>query len=927
MLASPRWLPLAASIALVAGCVTPPAAPTTPPRPRTAASSAPGARVAPVPVGLAASPGAALPSPAGTLPAAAPSAAPSAPTVAGASVPPAPLDLAGATLTGKVKAPASLIANNGAGLISDRGGSIIANNGGGLIANNGGGLIANNGGGLVSNNGGGYRLAQAAAPEQFFLPGARVEVLDAAGNPIPGPDGAPLATTTTADGTFAFRAPLPTRHVILRATPSGGTGALSRLVATGVRAADVDVASSVVASYVIDQYVSTQPDRQATLDKLPARVEADTVALAAAALSAAPPPVSLESSALVAAATALRRADQAFDSQMETVKKILIAAGVSNLGAGLPATEVYMRRLFETDIAADGTVYTYASDDGIIWRVSPDGRLAPVAGTGLTAPADEPVSRAGRKAAECALAHVWALQVDDLGRPIVSEDKHGIWRLEPDGTITELHGVAALEAAFGKGYLARGVYLRGDATLVALEDGAIWALPQGGSKTKLADAPGVRASMGLVELPGRNRWLARFFGQVVAVSTTEPPKDLVADDDPRIAIGANGSRHDPSMDVFGNFFYVAAADQKIHRLAPDGTDEAIADRGALRHGLAWARTGHDGKVYLSDCDMGDNLGGAILRRVEAPGGASSIVAGIDGLPRGFTADGRISLLYPKGLDVAPDGTIFLSDAGALLEVPPGGAPKVVAAKGTLVPAAMEGLQFTGVRRLASGKLAARALGANRELILRQDDAGEWAIALSQTENWGNPWNIAMHAWDAAPDGTVVASKHVYDNAGFKTTAEVVRRKPGDLLPQTLVPVSAGFEDIAKLTFAPDGTLWMRASKGLGSKPGRYKIADDGTVTEAPEGSLAPEAQDAAGRLYEGDAPTYTLANYGDRRIRRRNADGAAEVVAGPGSRLLGGTALDDSIGWAEDLRFDAAGNLYVRDVLRRQVRRIPKERL
>lgn len=902
MSARPRWVPVAASLALAAGCAAPPTAPTTGPKPRPAGSSAPGK--APSPGASAGVAG--LPSPG-------PGASPltSVPPVLAASPLPPPIDLSAATLTGKVKAPASLLANNGAGLISDRGGSIIANNGGGIL----------------SNNGSGYRLSQATAPEQFFIPGARVELLDAAGNAIPGPDGQPLVATTAADGTFAFTAALPTRHVVVRATPPGGTGGLSRLVATGVRAADVDVASSVVASYVLDQYVATQPDRQATLDKLPARVEAETVALAAGALAGAAPPVSLETSALVAAGTSLRAKDAAFDAQMETVKKILIAAGVSNLGAGLPATEVYMRRLFESDVAADGTIYSYASDDAIIWRVSPDGRLAPAAGTGLATGDADPASRAGKKAVECKLEHVWALRVDDLGRAVVSEDKHGVWRLEPDGTCTELFSLATLEAAFGKGYVARGVHFRADGTLVALHDDAIWALAKDGTKTKLADAPGVRASMGLTELPTRDRWLARFFEQVVAVTPAGQPTDWIKEEDPRLAVAPNGSAYYPDLDGDGNVYYVAAADKKIHRLAPDGTDVAIVDHAALKFGMAWARTGRDGKHYFSDCDMGDNLGAAIVRRVDAPGAAPVVVAGIDGLPKGFTADGRISLLYPKGLDVAPDGTIWVADAGAVFEVPPGGAPKPVLAAGEFVASAFEKLTFTGVRRLANGKLAVRALGASRELILRQDDAGAWQVAISQAERWGNPWNIAMHAWDAAPDGTVVASNHQSSADGFGTTVEVLKRGPGDGPATTLVPTSAGFAEIAKLTFAPDGTLWMRASKGLGTKPGRYKVAADGTVTEAGADELAAEAKDAAGRLYEGDAPTYTLGNYGDRRIRRRTATGASEIVAGPGAALLGGTSLDDSIGWAEDLRFDAAGNLYVRDNLRRQVRRIPKDRL
>lgn len=838
--------------------------------------------------------------------------------LASSLLPPAS-NLAAATLVGRVKAPAPLIANNGAGLLSDRGGSIISNNGGAYRAS----LLA---AAYFPPGSQGYGLLQ-AAPEQFFIPGARVELLDAAGQPVAGPDGQPLATVTAADGSFAFTAALPSRHVVVRATPPGGAGGLSRLVATGVRTADVDLASSVVASYVLEQYVRTQPDRQATLDKLPARVEADTVVLAAAALASAATPASLDAAALVAAGTALRAANTAFNDQMDVVKKILIAAGVSNLGAGLPATDVYMRRLFSTDIAADGSFYSVSADDHLIWRIAPDGRLTAVAGNGQSPAASEPTSRAGRKATEIALDYVPTLQLDDLGRPIVHEHNRGMWRLEPDGTITELHTVAAIETAFGKGGLPSAVYFRGDGTVVALAANAIWALPPGGSKAKLADAPGMRASMGLVELPGRTRWLGRFFSRVTSVTATGAPEVVVADEDPRLQVSVNGTRNDSELDLLGNYYYTARADGKVHRLAPDGADVAVADRSALRHGLAWGRTGRDGKIYLSDCDMGDNVGAAVIRRLDAPGGALTVFAGVDGLPKGFTADGRISLLYPKGLDVAPDGTLWIADAGALLEIKPGGAPKVVGEKGLVIPGAPSAVQFTGVRRLASGKLVARALGANHELLLRQDQAGAWQVALAQAESWGNPWNIALHAWDAKPDGTLAAAIILPNGTGFGNHVQVVRLAPGATTPEVVVPTSAGFSDIARLYFAPDGTLWLRATKAGGGKPGRFSIANDGTVTEAPADAIAPEAADAAGRLYEGDASTFTLGNFGDRQIRRRTGSGAISPVAGAGTGLLGGASLDDSIGWAEDLRFDAAGNLYVRDVVRRQVRRIPADRL
>jgi hypothetical protein len=303
------------------------------------------------------------------------------------------------------------------------------------------------------------------------------------------------------------------------------------------------------------------------------------------------------------------------------------------------------------------------------------------------------------------------------------------------------------------------------------------------------------------------------------------------------------------------------------------------------------------------------------------------VAGLDGLPRGFTSDGRIPLLYPKGLEVGPDGTMWIADAGTLMEVPPGGAAKVIGAKDTFLPDALEAVQFTGVRRTADGTLYARALGKAGEYVLKRGADGSWHKLFGLPRSFGNDWNIVMHAWDVASDGTVVTSKITYNNAAFSNDVALMRLKPGEAAASVLVPVSEGLHDIAKLAFSPTGTLWIWASKGLGTQPTRYTVDDAGKLTPVPDGTLVGEARDLAGRVYEGDASTFTGGNFGDRHIRRQASGGAVEAIAGKGAPLLGGTTLDDSIGWAEDLRFDGAGNLYVRDVLRRQVRRIPKERL
>jgi hypothetical protein len=785
-------------------------------------------------------------------------------------------------------------------------------------------LLSDQGGSLVGDGAGRYRLAQAAlvqTPVAF----ARVALVDAAGQPVRGPDGTPFVTETDAQGAYAFSVALPPQHVVVTVTPKGGAGALSRVVAPGVPAADVEYASTLVTAYVLDRFVRTQPDPQATLNKLPAAVEAETVAIAARAAAGSVPAVSLEASRLVSAADTLRQRDVAFGTQLEVVQKILISAGVSNLGTGLPATEVYMRRLFASDVAADGTLYTYASDDHLIWRVGPDGRLGIAAGNGESpAPGKEPTDRTGQRAIEAALEHLWAVWCDPQGRLVVHENEHGIWRLKPDGTIETLHTKAALEAAFADDFMDRDVHVRPDGTLVALSGQAVWALPPGGVRTRLADVGPARAVGGFAELPDNQGWLTVAWGELVAIRPGQPNVSLFGKDDPRLAAGYGSG----TLDGQGNFFYVAAADRQLHQRKPDGTDVALAPATVLTRGLAWARQGRDGAVYVSDCNMGDNLGTAVVRRI-GPGGAPTIVAGVDGLPRGFTSDGRIPLAYPKGLDVAPDGTLFIADNGALLRVPPGGAAELLAAKDTSV-GFLNPVAFTGVRRLPDGRLVARGLGRQKEMILRQDAVGgPWRVVISETTRWGNPWNVSMHAWDVAADGTVVVSRHVLNTTSNEMEVQVYRLKPGEAEATVLVPVSAGLNDIGRLLFAPDGRLHLRGRKDWGDpdKTTHFLVGEDGALSAAPTGVLAAEARDAQGRLYEGDASGYALGNYGDRRIRRQAPGQPAEVVAGQGSGLLGGATLDDSIGWAEDLRFDAAGNLYVRDVLRRQVRRIPRERL
>ncbi|MFP5503778.1 MAG: hypothetical protein ACLGIN_14905, partial [Candidatus Sericytochromatia bacterium] len=303
--------------------------------------------------------------------AAAPSTAPSAPSQAGPMIAPDPTRQLGAselaravTLVGKVK------------LISDKGL--------GLISNNTGNVVSNNGGAIIGANGGSYRLQAAAA--ESLLTDATIELLDAEGQVLHGPDGKPLTAVSDGEGGYRLEARLPEENLVMRVRLFGGGELLAMLALaqeapTGPLTIDLDTASSFSAAYVLERFV--KGSRQ-VYDKLPlAEAQALDAAMEAAraGLTAAP---SYEREAQVAAAQALRSQAPQLDRKLEEIKLLLI--GQENLGNGLKATEVAITtpvavlgdaagRLFIAEhaagrirqISADGVITAFADDFDMIY--------------------------------------------------------------------------------------------------------------------------------------------------------------------------------------------------------------------------------------------------------------------------------------------------------------------------------------------------------------------------------------------------------------------------------------------------------------------------------------------------------------------------------------------------------------------------------
>ncbi|MEB3221853.1 MAG: hypothetical protein VKS61_07205 [Candidatus Sericytochromatia bacterium] len=783
-----------------------------------------------------------------------------------------------ATLTGVVRAPVRLI--------SDMGGSIVANNGGGLIGDAGGSLI--------SDRGSGYRLRQASAEPEALVANVEVAVLDATGAVVKTADGRELRTRTDAEGRYAFTEPLPAHHVVVQAGRSAQQAALTRIIASGVREADLSVPTTLVAGYVLERFVRPQQDPQATLNRLPAPIEAETVAITASA-AANLGAVTLTQAAVAASVEALRRQDAKLDGQLEVVKKLLIVAGLSNLGEGLPGREVTLPDVRHVLEAPDGTLVINAFGDQRLWRLETDGTARTLAGRKPDAAAGQDVGAVDR------------LTLTPDGRLLALERPAGgperLWRIGLDGTLERLEpGVPDLLAALaldgGKFWLLSGRY--GQA-------GKTWTWEPGKPAQPGPDLPS-NASTGvtiraIVRLPdGKVRYGGLDWSPVPAVWELDPATGQST----KLTAFPNGGRW-PWMDATGRLFYSDASNQTREHL---GAGAAEDPRRPDVPSLVPFTMGRDGSVLIA-------RDGRVVRVKD---GVETHLAG-----KRPSATYQYGNAVPMGYGFLPDGQLVLAADGALTRRKLGEEPVELAKLGP-VPDPKGGAAFTidGVIVLPDGTVVLRGIR-----VFQSYKGDEDCDALLKL----------------GPGGTVQPFYRAAANiAGMRITPRgellvVEQRHEGvDKHPQRLLIVDlqgAAREIMSEATLATGYLGYSNSGENVGfTHEGTQLVikttysADFKTSTRAflpyvdgafgaalPTAEVFPEVVDARGRWYEGSY------NGGIKRWDPRT--GQTEVIAGPGGKAFTGTGVDDGLKGSRALRFSPAGDLFFLDTGNRQIKRIP----
>lgn len=895
-IASFRWLMAAG---LLAGCVATPAQVVGPKAKRpaaavtTATSPTPAPSASPPP-GLFAPPGP------GPLPIAAPT-----PAVAGAPI----VANNGAGLAGKVLAPATLVANNGAGIVSNNGGSIVANDGGSIVANNG----------ASYRRGAPYRLA--AAPAQVPVAGARVRLVDAAGAYLRGADGEPVAVETDAAGAYRFPDVPADRPWVVTAELPGAAGRLRALApadAADRAATDVDYVSTLTTVYVLEKYVAGQPDRAATLAKLPAAVEAETRARAASALEAAgAAPPTLDDAAVLAAVEGLRAKDPALDAQLEAVRRLLIPAGQSDLGAGRPATEVALGAVSMLLAEPDGGLLLACEADRRVWRLGPDGRLTTLAGGG--GPTVE--SLQGQAAASAGFTAPTGVVRDAKGRAIILEEGYDdypvdrVTRVEADGTVTELwhdsrYGVAAVPGAGDEVLVVRGGIWKEPAELVAIAPD--------GTRTVRHTFPAERQPLiRAVTRYGRDAtgrvWLGADVrgtgGEGQVVYTLDPATGTLTRVLGRTADGLQGL----SVDAAGNAFYLDATRRLMVRTPAGATRELLA---ATPADFALEM---DGVALLPDGSACVAQGHQRVYRVAD--GKLTLIAGTAATGTGTAAD--LALVEPSGVAALPDGGMYVADAGLHRIVRIDAAGKVTPVAGT------------GEAGFAGDGGPATEAKLDMPRTLRLDAAGN----LHFLDNDGyDTYRVRRIAPDGTittrytsedtlsdlvvePDGTAYVADH--RSVDFMDSDVAIRRLPPDGEPEVIVPVERGFQNLLSLALGPSQELFIlnAGSQVVAWLPGMpLQLTTVG-------GGQAFLANDESGFAIDADYRFYFADRDNHVVIRWDPKAKAFETIAGAGGRRFTGTGVDDGLLRPGHLAFGPDGALLIVDAGHKQVKRVPKDAL
>jgi sugar lactone lactonase YvrE len=514
---------------------------------------------------------------------------------------------------------------------------------------------------------------------------------------------------------------------------------------------------------------------------------------------------------------------------------------------------------------ANGNLYIADTFNFVVRRIAPNGEVTTLAGTpGMSGFADGPAASARFSDMLTGVA------VDNAGNVYVADSGNSrIRKIAPNGVVSTLAGGPDLWQLNGIAVDSAGnVYVAGQFM--------VRKVTPDGTVTTIAGQDG---SPGFQDGPAA---AARFIY----------PKGIAFDASGNIFVVDGDFEPGPIV------LHVAFLSAAIRKITPDGQVVTIA--GAAWDGLAQTGinqpTGYvDGPGLQARFNYPDGLtidrsgnlfvadrGNQVIRRITPDGIVSTVAgaAGQQGSADGPDADARFSL--PRGIVIAPDGALYVTEAGnhTVRKVVPGGSVS------TLAGAALHSGSTDGT--------GANAL-FNSPTGLALDGAGNLYLADSGNSTIRKINQNGVVTTVAGVPGQQGSVDGPAASARFKWPTDVAVDSLGNLFV-------ADFQNQTIRRISVSGTVTTYAGiTGMDSEA-------DGPTSSAqfsePDGIVV----DANGNVFVSDR--------GGDSIRKITPQGLVSTFASnnASSTIPVGDPTNSQIFFPQDLTFDAAGNLYFIDI-------------
>jgi len=541
----------------------------------------------------------------------------------------------------------------------------------------------------------------------------------------------------------------------------------------------------------------------------------------------------------------------------------------------------------QVSVAQDGTggFYVASETQNRVYRVSADGRLSIVAGSGAAG-----FSGDGGPAIAAKLFYPHGVVVDGAGNLFIADTvNQRIRKVTPAGVISTVAGTGnGMGGGSGDG---------GPATSAQLFYPYGVAVDVAGN---LFIADGLNYRIRRVTPDG-----------VISTVAGNGTEGFSGDGGPATSAQLYYARG-VAVDTAGNLFI--ADGTRIRRVRPDGVISTIAGNGtvgfsgdggpAISAQLGAASVAVDAAGNLFLADAGNNR----IRKV-TPDGMISTVAGNG--TEGFNGDGgpatSAQLFYPDSVAVDAAGNLFIGDSlnNRIRKVTPDGAISTAAGK-----------EISGVSGDGGPATSAQL---DHPLGVAVDAAGNLFIA-----DYSN-----NRVREVTPDGLISTAAgngaQGFSGDGGSATSAQLNKPRGVAVDAVgnLFIADTGNNRIRKVT--PDGVISTVAGIGTDGFSG-----DGGPATSAQLGNPLGVAIDAAGNLLisaSSSTGDRTRPWRGD-RIRKVTPDGVISTVAGKeisGFSGDGGPATSAGLSVPESMAVDAVGNLFIADTGNNRIRKVTRE--